>query len=115
MVRSEITYAVLDLITHTAKNSKACSLIAFCGGWVVKAPVDALSSGGKHRTPLACIIANRNHVIELLSHKFINRFRAVAVDVNTHITHHLDCLWSDTLRFGACTEHFKLIAALVSK
>jgi hypothetical protein len=48
--------------------------------------MNTLSISGKHRTVLVGVIAHRDHVIEILALKFINRLGPLATNVDSNLT-----------------------------
>jgi hypothetical protein len=82
-----------------------------CG--IFDAPMDTLCFGREERAALLCIVADRNHNIEILSGKFIDGFGPVRRDINTDFTHHRDGFGPHMTGMRTCTEDLVTIPSIV--
>lgn len=76
---NETLHPPANLVAHSAKDGKTELVVDDSGGCrVFKILMNTRGAAGEDRAALFGVVADCDHVIELLSDKLIDRFRAVA-------------------------------------
>ena len=102
-----------QLTPDPPKSRQTLFLRAFDRRWIVETPVYLFRAARKNGAAGFGIVTNRNHVIEVLVYKLINRFRAVPRYVDAQLPHHSDRLRPHFGRPGPGAEHLETIARIV--
>ena len=103
--------AMADFVADAAEDAHLLFVVALrlCG--VIETPVELMGCAGEIRARFARVVANRDHIIELLLRKRVHGFGFVFGDVDTGFTHSPDGEWMDvTRRFRARAEDLEPIA-----
>src|SRR5690349_14683223 len=104
-----------DLVANAPERSQARLPVAFDGGRVLEAPVDALGRVGENRAALPRVVTDGDDVVESPARELVDRFRAVAGDVDSELLHRLDRLGTDVARARPRARDLERGAAVVAQ
>src|SRR5579875_3566678 len=89
-----------------AEGGKAFLFTAFNTAWIGEVPVYLVAGVGKEWTSFSRLIADcHDQVHRRLVAELFQAFRSLLTDINTNLSHYLDCQWMYDAGLGASTEH----------
>lgn len=94
----EVAKRLSERIANASKRGQTFRFTALDRGRVRKAPMDSLGVAGKNRTDLVRVVADGDHVVEMLAAEFLDMLGAVAGKVDSQLRHHRDRLGSNAAR-----------------
>src|SRR6266851_7678704 len=107
----EVAKRLGQRIANASKGRKTFGSTAFNRCRVRKAPVDSLGVAGKDGTAFVRVIADGDHVVEVLAIEFLNVLGAVARHVDSQLRHHSDRLRANGARLRSCRKDLKPVFA----
>src|SRR5271157_2374325 len=104
-----------ELAAHPAEFRELLLFRALHSGGVIEAPMDALRGGGKDGATLLGVVADGNHVIEILPHELIHGFRPLARNIDPDFMHGGNGFRAHVAGFCAGARDLERSASIVPK
>ena len=100
-----------DLIPDFAKRTLSIDLRTGYRRGVPETPMDALCRHRERRARLVRIVTNCDDAVECLATELVDRFGAMARDVDAELTHHANRFRTDRGRMRSGAENLEVVAS----